>query len=153
MHSKSTNVRAWIKGSCSGIGYSNDRPIPVYDNIIHIGNHTIHHTHKVYTISNLFYCSKCGCHVNKKMKKLKDPCTNVRTEAGQLFLDQLNSGNFITSDLASSTFHNIQSDIDNMILEVEDEVISNEGRDSGISSEDGQSSLGIPESLATSDSD
>ena len=40
-----------------------------------------------------------------------------------------------------------------MILEVEDEVISNEGRDSGKSSEDGQSSLGIPESLATSDSD
>ena len=87
------------------------------------------------------------------MKKLKDPCTNVRTEAGQLFLDQLNSGNFITSDLASSTFHNIQSDIDNMILEVEDEVISNEGRDSGTPSEDGQSSLGIPESLAISDSD
>ena len=40
-----------------------------------------------------------------------------------------------------------------MILEVEDEVISNESRDSGKSSEDGQSSLGIPESLATSDSD
>ena len=40
-----------------------------------------------------------------------------------------------------------------MILEVEDEVISNEGRDSGIQSEDGQSSLGIPDSLAISDSD
>ena len=87
------------------------------------------------------------------MKKLKDSCTNVRTEAGQLFLDQLISGNFITSDLASSIFHNIQSDVDNMILEVEDEVISNEVRDSGTPSEDGQSSLGIPESLATSDSD
>ena len=48
MHSKSTNVKAWIKGSCSGIGYSNDRPIPVYDNIIHIGNHTIHHTLGLY---------------------------------------------------------------------------------------------------------
>ena len=87
----------------------------------------------------------------QKMKKLKDPCTNVRTEAGQLFLDQLSSGNFITSDVASSIFRNIQSDVDNMILEVEDAVISNERRDSGIQSEDGQSSLGIQESLADSD--
>ena len=85
------------------------------------------------------------------MHKLKDPCTNVRTAAGQLFLDQLNSGNFITSDSASSIFHNIQSDVDNMILEVGDEVTSHEGRDCGTQSEDGQSSLGIPESLADSD--
>ena len=84
------------------------------------------------------------------MKTLKDPCTNVRIAAGH-FLDQLSSGNFITSDAASSIFHNIQNDVDNMILEVEDEVISYEGRDSGTQSEDGQSSLGIPESLADSD--
>ena len=38
-----------------------------------------------------------------------------------------------------------------MILEVEDEVISYEGSDCDIQSEDGQSSLGIPESLAESD--
>ena len=153
MHSKSCNVRAWINGSCTAIGYSDDRPIPVYDNIVHIGNHTIHHTHKVYTVSNLFYCIKCGCHVNIKMKKLKDPCTNIRTLAGQTFLDQLNSGNFNTSNTTSSILHNIQQDLNNMelIVEDEEEVGCIDERAFSDQSEDCQSSLGIPESLAESD--
>ena len=85
------------------------------------------------------------------MKKLKDPCTNIRTPAGQLFLDQLNAGNFITTDRASSILHNIHRDLANMELIVEDEASSVECSDLSEPSEDGQSSLGITESLADSD--
>ena len=146
MHSKSSNVRAWIKGSCVGIGHSDDRPIPVYDNIVHIGNHIIHHTHKVYTFSDMFYCIKCGCHVNTKMKKLKDPC-DMRTPAGQLFLDQL-SGNFTTSEPSSSILQNIQSDLNHMELIIQDQDRSSECLSDH---SEGQSSLGIPESIGDSD--
>ncbi len=39
------------------------------------------------------------------MKKLKSPCTNVRTKAGQDFLDQIYAGN-IRSTRNRSTFAN-----------------------------------------------
>ena len=75
MHSKAVGVKAWINSQCIGIGKTTDRPIPVSDKLIHIGNNIIHHTHKIYTVADLFYCICCGPNVNVKMKKLKDPCT------------------------------------------------------------------------------
>ena len=68
---KAVGVRAWINGQCMGIGQSSDRPFPVFDELIHFVNNTIHHSHKIYTFANTFYCSVCGSNVNVNMKKHK----------------------------------------------------------------------------------
>ena len=144
MHSKAVGVKAWINSQCVGIGKSTDRPIPVFDKLIHIGNNIIHHTHKIYTVADIFYCICCGSNVNVKMKKLKDPCTKTRTKAGQDFLNKINSGNFTTSEPSSSILQNIQSDLNHMELIIQDQDRSSECLSDH---SEGQSSLGIPESI------
>jgi hypothetical protein len=115
MHSSTAGVRHWIQGECTGIGQSNDRPIPVYDKLIQIGNHIIHHSHKIYTFKNCFYCQTCGTNVQVKMKKLKDPCTNRRTKAGQDFLDHINNTGNIKTTRNRSTFDECLDNIQNNI--------------------------------------
>ena len=66
MHSKATGIRSWVNGQCIGIGQATDMPIPVFDKLLHIGKNIIHHRHKVYTFADIFYCIRCGSHVNIK---------------------------------------------------------------------------------------
>ena len=82
------------------------------------------------------------------MKKLKDPCTKTRTKAGQDFLNKINSGSFTTSEPSSSILQNIQSDLNHMELIIQDQDRSSECLSDH---SEGQSSLGIPESIGDSD--
>ncbi len=105
----------------------------------------------------VFYCLNCGTNVQVKMKKLKDPCTNVCTKAGQNFVDQINSGN-IRSTRNRSTFSNCLDNIQNHInlisqRQAEEEVIIPSSPDINEPEEpceDCQSPLGRP---GSSDSD
>ena len=100
-------------------------PIPVFDKLIQIGNLIIHHSHKIYTYKNRFFCSCCGSNVNVKMKKLKDPCSNLRTKVGQDFLAQLYSDKIKTTRNNSSfsnCLDNIQNNLNSIALQQEEEV-------------------------------
>ena len=76
-------VRVWINSQCIGIGQATDRPVPVFDKLVHIGKNIIHHTHKIYTYADIFYSICCGSPVSVTINKLKDPCTKIRTKAEQ----------------------------------------------------------------------
>jgi hypothetical protein len=49
--------------SADEIGFPISRPqhVPIESGAIHIGNATIHHSHKIKTHRGLRYCGKCGC--------------------------------------------------------------------------------------------
>ena len=53
MHSTAIGARAWINSQCIGIGKAIDRPMPVFDKLIHIGNNIIH-THIKFTLLQVF---------------------------------------------------------------------------------------------------
>ena len=80
------------------------------------------------------------------MKKLKDPCELIPTEAGKLFLTKVKAGKFITNNSVSSVLHNIQNDLNAMAAQLTEgtESVSDYSAQPDIQSEDGQSSLGIP---------
>ncbi len=89
------------------------------------------------------------------MKKLKDPCTKLRTQAGQNVLDQLDSGKLNTNGSNSSSLilSNLQSQLNHIerIQQEETDTISIDSGDDRDQSEDGHSSLGVPDSPADSD--
>ena len=86
------------------------------------------------------------------MKKLRDPCTQIRIIAGQHFVDQPNSGKFITNDSVSPILTNVQNELNTMAaLSIEADDITSDTNEVRDSSADGQTSLGIPDSPADSD--
>ena len=84
-------VRHWLASDCQPREPSWDRPIPIYGEYVQIGTLNIHISHKVFSYKNLYYCINCGSYATHKIRKLAHSCRS-RTEAGQLFLDNLNKG-------------------------------------------------------------
>ena len=91
------------------------------------------------------------------MKKLQDPCTKVRTKAGQYFLDQLYSDKYSTNR-HSSSFSNCLDDIPNNLSSISQQQeedatmsISPDIDEPDELSEDCQSPLCIPGSPSDSD--
>ena len=73
-----------------------DKPIPLFNEFIQIGNLNIHHSHKPYVYKDIYYCIQCGSYATNKLKKLASKCRE-RTLAGARFLDNVNKGIFPTS--------------------------------------------------------
>ena len=56
-------LKSWMSSACTvehTTLASHNRPVPIYDNFIHIGNQFVHHTHKLNVYRGLIYCGKCG---------------------------------------------------------------------------------------------
>ncbi len=65
----------FLSMSCSGLGSSIDRPIPMKQESIHIGKQTVHHTHSIHTFRGLIYCNNCGMRSSTKLHNLgKNVC-------------------------------------------------------------------------------
>ena len=111
-------IRLWLGSDCQPREASWDRPIPLVNEFVQIGKLSIHHTHKVYSFKNIYYCIKCGSYASNKLRKLAAEC-KPRTSAGQLFLDKLNKGILPphTSDLSNqleiAALLSIQNYVDN----------------------------------------
>ena len=76
----------WLAGLCLEVTSSSPdvpplclppRPqrIPISKGAIHVGNQTIHHSHRLLTHRGLRYCRKCGyVATNMQTRKLAKPC-------------------------------------------------------------------------------
>ena len=53
---------------------SEDRPVPIPYEDLHIGNQNIHVSHKLYKFKGLVYCNRCGAKGTTKAHKLGAPC-------------------------------------------------------------------------------
>ena len=87
----STGMKLWLGSDCQPRISSWDRPIPLFNEFVQIGNLSIHFSHKVYCFKNIHYCKNCGSYATNKLRKLAAEC-KPRTLAGQQFLDKLNKG-------------------------------------------------------------
>ena len=66
-------------GMCFMLHSDEDRPRPLPLELLHIGNLSIHHTHKINTFEGLIYCRVCGARAGTSaagfLKLLAKPCT------------------------------------------------------------------------------
>ena len=67
------SFQEWLQTSCTPTP-TTTRPSQVDNNAIHIGNLSIHHTHKIATHKGLLYCTKCGSRAGSCLKNLAHPC-------------------------------------------------------------------------------
>ena len=64
----------WLSSSCIHMPSSN-RPVPIMNNMLHIGNQIIHFSHSLSVHRGLVYCNKCGSRkAADVLKKLAHPC-------------------------------------------------------------------------------
>ena len=93
---KGIGVRQWLSSACCAQRPEDDKPIPLFNEFIQIGNLNIHHSHKPYVYKDIYYCIQCGSYATNKLKKLASECRE-RTLAGARFLDNINKGIFPSS--------------------------------------------------------
>ena len=53
------SFKHWLDGPCTYLP-SSDRPTPIVNNMLHVGNQCIHYSHSLAVHKGLVYCSKCG---------------------------------------------------------------------------------------------
>ena len=71
---KDKSVVPWLATECIEIP-SSSRPTPIDNNLLHVGNQNIHHSHALAVHRGLVYCSKCGCRRGEAyVKKLARAC-------------------------------------------------------------------------------
>ncbi len=58
---KDPSLNLWLQSSCTAIGSSTDKPIPLTYEQVHIGNSNTHNSHQLYKYRGLIYCNKCVC--------------------------------------------------------------------------------------------
>ena len=93
---KGIGVRQWLSSACCAQRPEDDKPIPLFNEFIQIGNLNIHHSHKPYVYKDIYYCIQCGSYATNKLKKLASECRE-RTLAGARFLDNIYKGIFPSS--------------------------------------------------------
>ena len=78
-HRKHEYVRKWLVIGCPMLHSDGDRPRPLPLELLHIGNRSIHHSHKINTFKGLIYCRICGARAGSTaagfLKLLAKPCT------------------------------------------------------------------------------
>ena len=80
-------------------------PVNYFD--IHIGNTCIHHTHRLYKISGLIYCNKCGAYAIKRVQKLASECV-APTAAGECLINLVNKGKIPSGNYLETRFSNVE---------------------------------------------
>ena len=111
-------IKAWLASCCRAIGSSDDRPVPVNYFDIHIGNTSVHHSHRLYKISGLVYCNRCGAYARKRVQKLAEECI-APTSAGESLISLVKRGKILDgkyretrfSNTEIAAFHNIEETI------------------------------------------
>ena len=78
-HNKHEYVRKWLVTDCPKLHSDEDRPRPLPLELLHIGNQSIHHSHRINTFRGLVYCRVCGARAGSTatgfLKLLAKPCT------------------------------------------------------------------------------
>ena len=59
-HRKREYISKWLMTDCPMLHSDEDRPRPLPLELLHIGNLSIHHSHKINTFKGLIYCRTCG---------------------------------------------------------------------------------------------
>ena len=54
------SLGGWLNCQCQALGSDADRPIHIPYEDIHIGNQTVHSTHRVFRFKGSVYCNRCG---------------------------------------------------------------------------------------------
>ncbi len=73
-HVGDPHIKKWLATSCTAIGQSHDKPVPVCFDSIHLGRNNTHATHKLYVFRGLVFCNKCGMRSATQLNKLSKPC-------------------------------------------------------------------------------
>ena len=84
-------VVQFVRSCCAAIGSCVDKPIPLHSNILHIGNQTAHHSHKLLIYKGLVYCNKCGMRGVHKFHNLSRQC-NPPTTYGKVTKEAVAQG-------------------------------------------------------------
>ena len=72
--SNDASFKHWLDGPCLYLPCSN-RPTPIINNMLHVGNQCVHYTHTLAVHRGLVYCSKCGSRKGANhLKKLAYTC-------------------------------------------------------------------------------
>ena len=79
-----TLIQSWLQTSCRLLPISN-RPTSIENDSLHIGNLSIHSSHRLATHRGLIYCNSCGSRAGACLKNLARSC-NPRTVYGKLSL-------------------------------------------------------------------
>ena len=71
-------LKTWLRSACTGSSFttlSHDRPNPINEKFIHVGNQYIHVTHKLCNYKGFVYCGKCGYRKgSNQVRNLAKPC-------------------------------------------------------------------------------
>ncbi len=86
---KDPALKHWLSSQCVAIGSNKDRPIRLLHSHVHVGNLSVHHSHKLYIYCGLIYCNKCGARSGRLGLKLLSHQCGPPTEYGQQSLDAL----------------------------------------------------------------
>ena len=77
---KNKALQHWLASACVSEHIpSSNRPTPIENHMIHVGNQNIHSTHKLSVHRGLVYCSKCGCRKGTFIKNLARACEPPRS--------------------------------------------------------------------------
>ena len=93
---KDKSVVPWLATDCIEIP-SSSRPTPIDNNLLHVGNQNIHHSHTLAVHRGVVYCSKCGCrrggaYVKKLAKNCEPPSDYGAATLKAVSLDKLPPG-------------------------------------------------------------
>ena len=76
-------VRKWLLTECPMLNSDEDRPRPLALELLHIGNRSIHPSHRISTLRGLVYCRVCGAKAGNTasgfIKLLAVPCRPAQT--------------------------------------------------------------------------
>ena len=72
---KDPMLKAWLSSACVHAGnIVCNRPTPILNEFMHVGNQTIHFTHRMTVHKGFVYCRKCGCkRGTNQVRKLAKP--------------------------------------------------------------------------------
>ena len=88
---KDPSLKFWLKRSCEALGSTQDRPVHIPYDEVHLGNRVTHVTHDLYKFQGLVYCNRCGCNGTQKLHKLSEAC-QPPTSYGKACLKLLRQG-------------------------------------------------------------
>lgn len=86
-----TSLQEWLQTSCSILPTTN-RPTSIDNDALHIGNLSIHSSHKLATHRGLVYCKRCGSRVGTCLQNLAKVCAPPGSY-GKLSLKAINDDN------------------------------------------------------------
>ena len=63
----------WLAGVCIQAPTLSSRPVPL-SSLLHIGNSSVHSSHKLQMFKGLVYCNRCGSRATHHLRRLAFPC-------------------------------------------------------------------------------